>query len=259
MTGTRWRLPHAPLRASVGRAVAFGLVAATALALLAGWWAGTGAVYPLTAVGLFAAIAAILVGAIDAHHPFPRFGPANQVTLTRAVLAALLAGAVVAPPTTHVGWWVVGGMALVAALDGVDGWLARRSRMTSAFGARFDLEIDALVILVLSILVWQHEKAGAWVVLCGLLRYAFVAAGWAAPWLARPMRSTRRGKAVAVGQVVGLSVALAPVVPVPLSTAAAFVTLAALVWSFAVDIRWLWRQDATDRFLDVHSTRYGRT
>ena len=62
-------------------------------------------------------------------------------------------------------------------LDGVDGWLARRHRIASAFGARFDMEIDALLILALSVLAWRHEKAGAWVVASGLLRYAFVAAG----------------------------------------------------------------------------------
>ena len=38
----------------------------------------------------------------------------------------------------------------------------RRSR--ARFGARFDMEIDALLILALSILAWRHGKAGAWVV-----------------------------------------------------------------------------------------------
>ena len=42
--------------------------------------------------------------------------------------------------------------------------------MTSGYGARFDMETDAAFILVLSILVWQHGKAGAWVLLCGLMR-----------------------------------------------------------------------------------------
>ena len=33
----------------------------------------------------------------------------------------------------------------------------------SSFGARFDMETDAAFILILSVLVWQHGKAGAWV------------------------------------------------------------------------------------------------
>jgi phosphatidylglycerophosphate synthase len=133
----------------------------------------------------------------------------------------------------------------MGVLDGLDGWLARRTGMASEFGARFDMETDAALILVLSILVWQHGKAGAWVLLSGLMRYAFVAAGWLLPWLARPLQSTRRGKTVAVGQLVGLSVALAPMVPAPLSDVAAALTLTALAWSFAIDIARLARQYRT--------------
>src|SRR5207253_1106597 len=94
-------------------------------------------------------------------------------------------------------------------------------------------------------LIWQHEKAGAWVLLCGLMRYLFVAAGWLLPWLAQPLQSTRRGKTVAVGQLLGLSVALAPVVPAPLSAVVAGFTLTALAWSFAIDVRWLSSQSAS--------------
>ena len=113
--------------------------------------------------------------------------------------------------------------------------------MASVFGARFDMETDAALICVLSVLVWKHEKAGIWVLMCGLMRYAFVAAGWLFPWLARPLRSTRRGKTVAVLQFVALSVALAPVTPLRISVPVAAATLAALTWSFAVDVIWLRR------------------
>jgi len=175
-------------------------------------------------------------------HPYPRFGPANVVTTIRAMLVALVAVLIGRPATPEMLWVVIGLTAVMGALDGLDGWLARRTRMASEFGARFDMETDAALILVLSILVWQHGKAGAWVLLCGLMRYAFVAAGWLLPWLARPLQSTRRGKTVAVGQLVGLSVALAPIVAVPLSAVAAALTLTALAWSFAIDIARLSRQ-----------------
>ena len=169
-------------------------------------------------------------------HPYPRFGPANVVTTIRAMLVALVAVPIGRPATPEMLWWVIGLTAVMGALDGLDGWLARRTRMASEFGARFDMETDAALILVLSILVWQHEKAGAWVLLCGLMRYGFVAAGWLLPWLAQPLQSTLRGKTVAVGQLVGLSVALAPIVAVPLSAVAAALTLTALAWSFGIDI-----------------------
>ena len=178
-------------------------------------------------------------------HPYPRFGPANVVTTIRAMLVALVAVLIGRPATPEMLWWVIGLTAVMGALDGLDGWLARRTRMASEFGARFDMETDAALILVLSILVWQHEKAGAWILLCGLMRYGFVAAGWLLPWLAQPLQSTLRGKTVAVGQLLGLSVALAPIVAVPLSAVAAALTLTALAWSFAIDIRRLSRQYRT--------------
>src|SRR6185503_8589303 len=112
--------------------------------------------------------------------------------------------------------------------DGLDGWLARRTRMTSAFGARFDMEIDALLILVLATLTWQFGKAGAWVFFSGLLRYIFVAAGWLWSWMQRPLPPSRRRQAICVVQIVGLIVAVAPFVRVPISTMAAAASLAAL-------------------------------
>ena len=80
------------------------------------------------------------------------------------------------------------------------------------------METDAALILILSMLVWQHGKAGVWVIACGLMRYAFVAVGWVLPWMAGPLRSTTRGKTVAIGQFIGLGAALSPMVPSPSAT-----------------------------------------
>lgn len=180
------------------------------------------------------------------HHPFPHFGVANYVTLVRAVVVVLAAGFIGQPATTGLLWFVVVVTSVAAVLDGVDGWLARRSGMSSAFGARFDMETDAALILVLSILVWQYGKAGPWVLLSGLLRYAFIAAGWVLPWLRGPLRSTRRGKTIAITQLVVLICAVAPVIPFRLSRTAAAIALALLAWSFLLDILWLWRQQGRD-------------
>jgi phosphatidylglycerophosphate synthase len=126
---------------------------------------------------------------------------------------------------------------LVTALDGVDGWLARRTRMASDFGARFDMETDALLVMALSVLAWQYGKAAGWVLLCGLLRYLFVAGGWLWPWLRRPLPPSSRRQAICVVQVVGLSLTI--VVPTPLGTVLAAITLSALCYSFLVDVVWL--------------------
>jgi hypothetical protein len=61
--------------------------------------------------------------------------------------------------------------------------------------------------------------------------------------MARPLRPTRRAQTIAVAHLVGLSVALAPYVTRPYSSVAAGLTLLALIWSFAVDVRRLWRME----------------
>jgi phosphatidylglycerophosphate synthase len=173
------------------------------------------------------------------HHPHATFGGANYVTLTRALLTVFLVWLATQPPLPRIAWlagWTAG---VVAALDGVDGWLARRTGLASAFGARFDMETDAALLLVLSALAWRHDKAGPWVLLIGLMRYLFVAAGWLLPWLRGPLTPTLRGRFVAVVQMVTLAIIL--VLPHALAATAAAVALALLIWSFAIDVRRLWR------------------
>ncbi len=185
-------------------------------------------------------IGAIAIVGRKRDHPFARFGPANQVTAIRAALVALVTGFIGEPTSAASANAIVAIGLLATVLDGVDGPLARRSGLASTFGARFDMEVDALLILVLAILVWQYDRAGVWVVLSGLLRYLFVAAGWILPWMARPLPPSLRRQAVCVVQIGGLLLAMAPVVPQPLAAALAAVALIALAGSFLMDTLWLW-------------------
>ena len=167
-----------------------------------------------------------------------RLAPPTPSPAIRALLTLLLAALAFLDPSPGIGWiagWTAG---LVAALDGVDGWLARRGRMESTFGARFDMETDAALLLVLSVLALRLDKAGAWVLLIGLMRYLFVATGWLLPWLNGPLTPTVRGKTVAVVQMVTLAIAL--VLPPAFASTALATALALLVWSFAVDVGRLW-------------------
>jgi len=241
MMVTNWQLPTAPLRGSAVATNALALAALMALAWTAraGWQLG--ASYPLKAGALFAGVMLIAVGFLRGRHPFARFGPANQVTTARAILVALLASLIGDPGFRVAAVGAAGVAAIVSALDGVDGWLARRSRMASAFGARFDMEIDALLVLVLSVLAWRYDKAGAWVVASGLLRYLFVAAGWIWGWLEAPLPPSRRRQAICVLQTAALTLAILPVIAPPLSASLAAAALAALCVSFLTDILWLWR------------------
>ena len=198
--------------------------------------------YFVKALIVFAAIAIVARRSARTHHPYPTLGPANQVTMLRAWLVAVTAGFIGEPSGAAFGNAAVAAASIALLLDGVDGWLARRTQMTSAFGARFDMEIDALLIQVLAILAWQHGKAGPWVLTSGLLRYIFVAAGWQWPWMQRPLSPSVRRKAICVVQIVGLLVAVLPVVPPAVSSPVAAASLVVLAYSFLVDTVWLWRR-----------------
>ena len=235
-------MTHDPLRASAAATDLLVLAGLAAIAVSARAGLPLAAGYPLKAIGCFAVVALLAMARLRDYHPFDRFGPANQITTVRAGLAALVVGLIGEPGTVGIAASVIALSLLVTLLDGVDGWLARRTRMASAFGARFDMEVDSVLILALAILAWQYGKAGPWVVLSGLLRYLFVAAGLAWSWMERPLPSTMRGKAICVVQIVVLLVVVLPAVGPPISAAVAALGLLALSYSFLSDTVWLWRQ-----------------
>lgn len=236
------------MRTAVFGTACVALLAVLALAILAAARLDIGPNYVWKAAAGVILIAAMVIAQAPRHHPFSTFGPANQITMARAVIVALLTALIGEPPATTTTTAVATAASLAALLlDGVDGWLARRSRMVSAFGARFDMEIDALLILVLAILVWQYERAGAWIVLAGLLRYLFVAAGWLLPWLRRPLEPSVRRQTICVIQIAGLLLALAPIIPAASAAPLAAIALGALAYSFLVDTVWLWRSHGREQ------------
>jgi phosphatidylglycerophosphate synthase len=201
----------------------------------------TGSSHFYKAIGGYLLLLLPLLAFLEAHRPHRRFGSANTVTLVRAALVCLLA-------SLYGEHWgnnemLVAGVAVLAlGLDGVDGWLARLRGMQSRFGARFDMETDALLALVLSLLAWESGKAGAWVMIAGLMRYAFIAAGIAWRWMNRPLPESLRRKTVCVLQMIALIACVAPILPDAWRTAAAAGAVLMVAWSFAVDVRWLSRQ-----------------
>lgn len=99
--------------------------------------------------------------------PAGRFGPANAVTMARLCAMFVLP---FLPPllvaTTGV---------MLLALDGVDGWVARRTGTSGEFGAFLDQECDAFFMLLLCVMLHRLPGGfGVWIVLPGLLRYLFV-------------------------------------------------------------------------------------
>jgi phosphatidylglycerophosphate synthase len=197
--------------------------------------------FALKASGCLALVALVAAARISRNnHPYSTFGPANYVTALRAVIVALVAGVIGEPREPVMAAAAAAAATVATALDGVDGWLARRSGMPSAFGARFDMEVDALLIMALSVLAWTNGKAGGWVIASGLLRYLFVVAGWIWPWMERPLLPSRRRQTVCVIQIIALIAVVTPIVTRPLGAAIAAAALAVLAGSFAADTWWLY-------------------
>lgn len=168
------------------------------------------------------------------------WGPADAVTLGRAVLvggvAALVADSLTGPVPVAA---LVALAAVALLLDGVDGQVARRTGTASRFGARFDMETDSVLVLALAVFV--ASSVGWWALAVGLFRYAFGVAARVLPWLRAPLPPRLSRKAVAVLQGVTLLVASAGVLAPTAVVGALAAVLGLLCWSFGRDVGWLWR------------------
>ncbi|MGH3881067.1 MAG: CDP-alcohol phosphatidyltransferase family protein [Actinophytocola sp.] len=167
------------------------------------------------------------------------FGPADLVTLSRAILiggvTVLIADI---PEPVSVAPLVV--LATVALeLDAVDGWVARKTGTVSPFGARFDMEVDAFLILVLS--AYLATEVGPWVLAIGAMRYVFIVAGRLLSWLRADLPHSMTRKTVAAAQGIILVVAASEVLPPAGTVLILGLALAALVLSFGYDSIWLFR------------------
>jgi phosphatidylglycerophosphate synthase len=222
---------RAPFAGFAAQLVLIALLAGTAGLTLTGGFAGI--VYGVV-------LCAVLGTALD-RAGMTFLGWANLVTFGRAILTGGVTALVASSVQGHgVPVWLLVTIASVAlAMDGVDGQVARRTGTTSALGARFDMEVDAFLILVLS--VYTAFSYGWWALAIGAFRYAFVAASWALPWLnaALPPRFSR--KVVAAQQGVLLAIVATGLLPDWASVLLLAVALGSLSWSFGRDIAWLYK------------------
>jgi phosphatidylglycerophosphate synthase len=220
-----------------------GAAALPLLAVTATTWRlfGLPASYLIQVVAVYTAMSALVVWHAPAFSTTRGLGIANRITLGRATLVLPVA-ALVFHPQSLLGaayWWVILCSAAAMLLDSLDGSVARRTGTTSAFGAGFDMELDAFLVLVLAVLVWQSGKVGPWVLVIGALRYLFVAAGWMWPGLRGQLPESQRRKAVCVVQGIVLLACLPPMMPSVMASAVAAGGLALLMYSFVADVTWL--------------------
>lgn len=209
---------------------------AFALALAVGAMGGAGAAL-LAGAGMAAVLGFVLRQAAR-HYPHARFGGCNTVTLARAGAVTGLAALMAAEPG---GWTVLAVAAVALAADGVDGWLARRSGLSSAFGARFDMEVDAALAAVLAGHLWLSGQTGVEILALGLMRYVFVAGFLPFPWLAAALPPKFGRKVACVVQIAALILLQAPGWPEGVARGIGLAAVAVLTWSFGRDVLWLWR------------------
>jgi phosphatidylglycerophosphate synthase len=169
---------------------------------------------------------ALLVLTRGAHTPSGRFGWANAVTLLRlAVLLTLtVPGLVVA---RH---WALALVCSVLGLDLLDGYLARARGDASVFGAHFDMEADAQLVLVVTLYLWLGCGFGAWALFAGLLRYLYVIWLWLWPGSGREAPRSRFARSAFALLMVGLCGGL--VLPEPLASACVLCGTLLVSWSF---------------------------
>lgn len=170
-----------------------------------------------------------------------RVGLANGVTWARSALV----GAVIAllPTAAHgaatVQLAVAAGVAIL--LDGVDGRVARATGTVSAFGSRLDMEVDASLVLALS--VAAVPRVGRWVLLLGAARYLLLLATLLVPRLGEPTPPRLWRKVVAVVQGVVLTLVCAGVLPAPAAEGLAVAAGLALALSFGTQVHGLLRPE----------------
>lgn len=231
MRGRRW----VPVLGLAGLVLTLAVLARTTGLGAAGWFVGLGC-----GAVLYAAVAGALSRTARG------LGPADLVTLTRATLicgAAALVADSFFEPRSPLPLVVLAVTALV--LDFVDGWVARRTGTISTFGAQFDGEIDAFLMLVLS--VYVAASFGAWVLGIGAARYLFGAAGIVLPWMRRRLPPRYWRKVVTATSGIVLTVAASRLLPDAATLALLLLVWVLLVESFGRDVWWLARHRTAGR------------
>ena len=93
--------------------------------------------------------------------------PANYVTLVRVILISVIGISYQATFPIIVG--LIGVVILIT--DYFDGYLSKKHKTSSLFGAQFDQEADAYFVGIFSFILYLQGYAGLWIVTLGLLRY----------------------------------------------------------------------------------------
>ena len=165
---------------------------------------------------------------------------ATWVTVVRAASVALLAGFALTTPT-GLAAWLPGVLFLIAAgFDAIDGAIARLTDSVTDLGAKLDVEIDALAVLVGTVVAIADGAVPTAFLLVGVARYLFVAGNW---WRRRrgfPVRTLHSNpvrRPLGALAMLAIWLALLPVPDAALSRPIATVVMVPFLLNFCWD--WL--------------------
>jgi phosphatidylglycerophosphate synthase len=182
--------------------------------------------WPVAAVAV-ASLAALVTVNRNAWTPSGVFGWANTVTALRALAVWVVGARLHGEHETLLALIVLG----LFALDGLDGYLARRRGTTSEFGALFDMETDAYFVLMIEVVLFHRGDLGAWILVTGVLRYVYVLVRAFVPARRPDVPRSRFGRLAFTGLALGLFFAFA--LPGPIGQACALVGTVLVTASFA--------------------------
>jgi phosphatidylglycerophosphate synthase len=88
-------------------------------------------------------------------------------------------------------------------------------------------------------MLWLQERAGPWILVVGLARYAFIAAGRLDARFAAELPASERRRNAAAATMAAVAIALIPITPNGLALHAALLATGVTILSFLIDIIFL--------------------
>ena len=169
----------------------------------------------------------------------PVFGPGNAMTLTRGTLIAMLSGFLLLESLPGYWVWIPAILYIVSDItDFLDGYLARLSNTVTRLGETLDMNLDALGVLVVTLLAFQFGSVPWWYLPFGFARYLFLIGLYSHKRAGRPeypLNPSNTRRLFAGLQMGFITVMLFPVLGPPGTTFAATVFLVPFLSMFVID------------------------
>ena len=169
----------------------------------------------------------------------PRFGPGNRMTLMRGTLIALLCGFILIDKLPGIWAWLPAALYILSDItDFLDGYLARISNTVTRLGETLDMYLDALGVLVVTLLAFQYDTVPWWYLPFGFARYLFLIGLYfhqRRGGRVYPLKPSNTRRLFAGLQMGFITVMLFPVVGPPATTFAATLFLIPFLSMFLID------------------------